>query len=184
MKVMSAIERCRTAALGGDVGRCENEACAHTVIAYNSCRNRHCSKCQGAQARDWMQAREAELLAVPYFQHRSKTGPVLLNCLGPKRESPSGGKAQRGPLSAQCKKTCVGSGAVLGGRDATQFVLAGAANWPYSRSQQSRSGPQQPQQIFGLSSKFSIFRARLEFPLLFYLPGSARVSPAGPAAGP
>jgi hypothetical protein len=40
MKVMSAIERCRTAALGGHVGRCENETCAHTVIAYNSCRNR------------------------------------------------------------------------------------------------------------------------------------------------
>ena len=50
MKVMSAIERCRTAALGGHVGRCENEACAHTVIAYNSCRNRHCPKCQGADA--------------------------------------------------------------------------------------------------------------------------------------
>ena len=50
MKVMSAIERCRTAALGGHVARCENETCAHTVIAYNSCRNRHCPKCQGAAA--------------------------------------------------------------------------------------------------------------------------------------
>ena len=65
MKVMSAIEHCRTAALGGHVARCEG--CAHTIIAYNSCRNRHCPKCQGAQAREWMQAREAELLAVPYF---------------------------------------------------------------------------------------------------------------------
>ena len=45
MKVMSAIEHCRTAALGGHVARCEG--CAHTVIAYNSCRNRHCPKCQG-----------------------------------------------------------------------------------------------------------------------------------------
>jgi hypothetical protein len=45
MKVMSAIECCRTAALGGHVARCENDACAHTVIAYNSCRNRHCPKC-------------------------------------------------------------------------------------------------------------------------------------------
>src|ERR1700692_2820769 len=54
MKVMSAIESCRTAALGGHVGRCENEACAHTVIAYNSCRNRHCPKCQGAAAREWL----------------------------------------------------------------------------------------------------------------------------------
>jgi len=45
LKVMSAIERCRTAALGGHVARCENKACAHTIIAYNSCRNRHCPKC-------------------------------------------------------------------------------------------------------------------------------------------
>ncbi len=64
---MSAIERCRTAALGGHVGRCENETCAHTVIAYNSCRNRHCPKCQGAAARQWLAEREAELLPVPYF---------------------------------------------------------------------------------------------------------------------
>jgi hypothetical protein len=67
MKVMSAIERCRTAALGGHVARCENEECGHTVIAYNSCRNRHCPKCQGAAARDWLEDREAELLPVPYF---------------------------------------------------------------------------------------------------------------------
>jgi len=67
MKVMSAIERCRTAALGGHVTRCENDACGHTTIAYNSCRNRHCPKCQGAVARDWMEAREAELLPVQYF---------------------------------------------------------------------------------------------------------------------
>jgi hypothetical protein len=67
MKVMSAIERCRTAALGGHVARCENEKCAHTIIAYNSCRNRHCPKCQGAAAREWLAAREADLLPVPYF---------------------------------------------------------------------------------------------------------------------
>jgi Putative transposase/Transposase zinc-binding domain len=67
LKVMGAIESCRTAALGGHVARCENEACGYTTIAYNSCRNRHCPKCQGAQAREWMEAREAELLAVPYF---------------------------------------------------------------------------------------------------------------------
>jgi len=67
LKVMSAIESCRTAALGGHVARCENGACGYTAIAYNSCRNRHCPKCQGAQAREWMEAREAELLAVPYF---------------------------------------------------------------------------------------------------------------------
>jgi Putative transposase/Transposase zinc-binding domain len=67
LKVMSAIERCRTAALGGHVARCENETCAYTVIAYNSCRNRHCPKCQGTAARQWLAEREAELLPVPYF---------------------------------------------------------------------------------------------------------------------
>jgi integrase len=67
LKVMSAIESCRTAALGGHVARCENGACGHTVIAYNSCRNRHCVKCQGAAARDWLTEREADLLPVPYF---------------------------------------------------------------------------------------------------------------------
>ena len=67
LKVMNAIESCRTAALGGHVARCENDACGHTVIAYNSCRNRHCAKCQGSQARAWMEARKAELLEVPYF---------------------------------------------------------------------------------------------------------------------
>ena len=67
MKVMSAIERCRTAALGGHVARCENDTCAHTVIAYNSCRNRHCPKCQAAAAKAWLAEREAELLPVPYF---------------------------------------------------------------------------------------------------------------------
>ncbi len=64
---MSAIENCRTAALGWHVARCENENCGHTQIAYNSCRNRHCPKCQGAAAREWLAAREAELLPVPYF---------------------------------------------------------------------------------------------------------------------
>ena len=65
LKVMSAIERCRTAALGGHVARCQD--CSHTVIAYNSCRNRHCPKCQGAAARQWLVEREAELLPVGYF---------------------------------------------------------------------------------------------------------------------
>src|ERR1700690_3207668 len=67
MKVMSAIERCRTAALGGHVARCENGACAYTVASYNSCRNRHCPKCQGAAAQKWLAEREAELLPVSYF---------------------------------------------------------------------------------------------------------------------
>lgn len=67
LKVMSAIERCRTAALGGHVLRCESGACGHTRIAYNSCRNRHCGRCQGSASRDWLEARMADLLPVPYF---------------------------------------------------------------------------------------------------------------------
>ena len=65
LKVMSAIENCRTAALGGHVARCEN--CAHSQISYNSCRNRHCPKCQGEAAKEWLAAREADLLPVPYY---------------------------------------------------------------------------------------------------------------------
>jgi hypothetical protein len=65
MKVMAAIERCRTVALGGHVAACED--CGHIQVAYNSCRNRHCPKCQGAAAKDWLAARQAELLPVPYY---------------------------------------------------------------------------------------------------------------------
>ena len=65
LKVMSAIEACRTAALGGHVAACTK--CDHQHIAYNSCRNRHCPKCQGATAKDWMQARLEDLLPVEYF---------------------------------------------------------------------------------------------------------------------
>ena len=62
---MSAIEICRTAALGGHVTRCAD--CAHTHVSYNSCRNRHCPKCQAAAAYDWLEARRADLLPVPYY---------------------------------------------------------------------------------------------------------------------
>jgi len=65
LKVMSAIERCRSAALGGHVLQCP--ACEHTQIAYNSCRNRHCPKCQASAARRWLEARQAELLPVEYY---------------------------------------------------------------------------------------------------------------------
>jgi hypothetical protein len=65
LKVMAAVEACRTAALGGHLAACED--CAHSQIAYNSCRNRHCPKCQGAAARAWLTARQAELLPVPYY---------------------------------------------------------------------------------------------------------------------
>jgi hypothetical protein len=64
-KVMSAIEQCRSAALGGHVLRCN--ACEHTQIAYNSCRNRHCPKCQANAAKRWLEARQADLLPVAYY---------------------------------------------------------------------------------------------------------------------
>jgi Putative transposase/Transposase zinc-binding domain len=65
LQVMSAIENCRSAAMGGHVERCQD--CGHHRIAYNSCRNRHCPKCQGAAAKDWLADREADLLPVGYF---------------------------------------------------------------------------------------------------------------------
>jgi hypothetical protein len=65
LKVMSAIETCRTAALGGHLEACQD--CGHSRIAYNSCRNRHCPRCQGAAARAWLEQREADLLPVGYF---------------------------------------------------------------------------------------------------------------------
>jgi hypothetical protein len=64
-RAMSAIERCRTAALGGHVERCDG--CGHQRIAYNSCRNRNCPKCQSLARAQWLEDRQAELLPVPYF---------------------------------------------------------------------------------------------------------------------
>jgi hypothetical protein len=83
LKVMSAIESCRTAAPSvrmvlGHVERCED--CAHERIAYNSCRNRHCPKCQGAAARQWLAEREAELLPVPYY-HVVFTLPAAIGAI-------------------------------------------------------------------------------------------------------
>jgi hypothetical protein len=71
LRVLRAIERCRTAALGGHLDQCSR--CGHQAISYNSCRNRHCAKCQ-TNARDkWLAAREKELLAVPYVQQKLMT---------------------------------------------------------------------------------------------------------------
>src|SRR5271169_1332489 len=64
-RVMAAVEMCRTATLGGHIERCED--CGETRIAYNSCRNRHCPKCQGLARAQWLAERQAELLPVPYF---------------------------------------------------------------------------------------------------------------------
>jgi hypothetical protein len=65
LKVMSAIEQCRTAALGGHVLRCD--ACDTVEVSYNSCRNRHCPKCQAKAAQRWLEARQADLLPVEYY---------------------------------------------------------------------------------------------------------------------
>ena len=65
LKVMSAIEQCRSAALGGHVLRCEG--CGTDQISYNSCRNRHCPKCQSSAAKRWLEARQADLLPVEYY---------------------------------------------------------------------------------------------------------------------
>ena len=76
LKVMSAIERCRSAELGGHVLCCQH--CAQLQIAYNSCRNRHCPKCQGTAARRWLEARQADLLPVEYY-HLVFTLPATIS---------------------------------------------------------------------------------------------------------
>ena len=75
LKAMSAIERCRSAELGGHVLKCND--CAEVQIAYNSCRNRHCPKCQGSTAKRWLADRQAELLPVEYY-HVVFTLPALI----------------------------------------------------------------------------------------------------------
>src|ERR1700723_3945684 len=77
-KVLDAIVRCRTAALGGHRDKCVS--CGHLTASYNSCRNRHCPKCQGNVRAKWLAARSAELLPVPYF-HIVFTLPHELSAL-------------------------------------------------------------------------------------------------------
>ena len=74
-RALSDVAACRTAALGGHVETCDR--CGHRQVAYNSCRNRHCPKCQASDAADWVEAREAELLPVAYF-HLVFTLPAAL----------------------------------------------------------------------------------------------------------
>ena len=78
LRTLSAIKRCRTAALGGHIDACDD--CGNISISYNSCRNRHCPKCQGKNREDWIQARTNELLPVPYF-HVVFTLPDSINSL-------------------------------------------------------------------------------------------------------
>ena len=78
LRTMDAVRRCRTASLGGHIDGCTS--CGLLRISYNSCRNRHCPKCQGNEREKWIQAREEELLPVPYF-HVVFTLPDKLNQL-------------------------------------------------------------------------------------------------------
>jgi hypothetical protein len=77
-QVLRAVQNCRTAVLGGHVEACDR--CGHQQVAYNSCRNRHCPKCQGPATARWLEARQSELLPVPYF-HLVFTLPTALGPL-------------------------------------------------------------------------------------------------------
>lgn len=79
-RTLHALRKCRTAALGGHIDRCLNPSCGRLHLSYNSCRNRHCPKCQGHKREEWIRAREEELLKVPYF-HVVFTLPSELNRL-------------------------------------------------------------------------------------------------------
>lgn len=79
-RTLHALRKCRTAALGGHIDRCNNPVCHKLHLSYNSCRNRHCPKCQGHKKEEWIRAREADLLNVPYF-HVVFTLPAELNRL-------------------------------------------------------------------------------------------------------
>lgn len=80
LRTLHALRKCRTAALGGHIDRCDNPDCHRLHLSYNSCRNRHCPKCQGHKKEQWIRARETELLNVPYF-HVVFTLPAELNQL-------------------------------------------------------------------------------------------------------
>lgn len=78
LRTLGAIEKCRTAALGGHIDKCDNSACGLTRISYNSCRNRHCPKCQGKNRDQWVKDRQADLLPCTYY-HLVFTMPSLLH---------------------------------------------------------------------------------------------------------
>ncbi|WP_026811193.1 IS91 family transposase [Arenibacter latericius] len=80
LRTLHALRKCRTASLGGHIDRCNNPSCHRLHLSYNSCRNRHCPKCQGHKKKEWIRAREEELLNVPYF-HVVFTLPSALNRL-------------------------------------------------------------------------------------------------------
>jgi hypothetical protein len=118
LKVMSAIERCRSAALGGHVLRCQ--ACERTQIAYNSCRNRHCPKCQASAARRWLEARQADLLPVDYY-HLVFTLPAPIRDIAWYNKSVVYGLLFRAAAETLC--TIAGDPRHLGARIGVTLVL-------------------------------------------------------------
>ena len=118
LKVMSAIERCRSAALGGHVLQCQ--ACEHTQIAYNSCRNRHCPKCQASAARRWLEARQADLLPVDYY-HLVFTLPASISDIAYYNKSVVYGILFKAAAETLC--TIAGDPRHLGARVGATLVL-------------------------------------------------------------
>jgi hypothetical protein len=118
LKAMSAIEQCRSAALGGHVLRCAG--CAHEEIAYNSCRNRHCNKCQAGAAQRWLQARQADLLPVEYY-HVVFTVPAPIGAIA--LQNPALLYGLLFDLAAEVLATIAADPRHLGARIAATLVL-------------------------------------------------------------
>ena len=118
LKVMSAIEQCRSAALGGHVLQCP--ACGHAQIAYNSCRNRHCPKCQASAARRWLEARQVDLLPVEYY-HVVFTLPAPISAIAYTNKAVIYGLLFQ--IAAETLRTIVGDPRHLGARIGLTLVL-------------------------------------------------------------
>jgi len=118
LKVMSAIEQCRSAALGGHVLQCP--ACGHAQIAYNSCRNRHCPKCQASAARRWLEARQVDLLPVEYY-HVVFTLPAPISAIAYTNKAVIYGLLFQ--IAAETLRTIAGDPRHLGARIGLTLVL-------------------------------------------------------------
>ena len=119
-RVMGAITACRTAALGGHVERCDTATCGFTRISYNSCRNRHCTKCQSNAARDWLAERAADLLPVEYF-HVVFTLPPAVAAIAKQNKAVVYGLLFE--AAAETLKTIAGDPRHLGAETAATMVL-------------------------------------------------------------
>jgi hypothetical protein len=140
---MSAVENCRSAALGGHVERCED--CGHHRIAYNSCRNRHCPKCQGAAAKDWLAAREFICVLSGEVVLVTGAGAEVLrpgDCAGSKAGDPDGHHLQN---RSDADATALGAGTRHPGGDTgygSDCDLIGLPAGTYAR----RDGTPYPEQ--------------------------------------